>query len=86
MLTTLQVRAIIRKHIQTNIWNTIWTNKPSKNCGDRRTVKVYFNGAATHPMIRELRRAGVDLDDMNFTAGSQYLGAAGLTVRCVLPK
>lgn len=84
MLTTLQARAIIRRHIKTNIWNTIWTNKPSKNPGNIRSVKVYFDGPPRHPMIKELLRAGATVDDLNFTSGSEHLGYPGLTVRCTM--
>ena len=86
MLTTKQVRDIMRRHINTNIWNPMWTNKTGKNCGDVRSVKAYFNGDVTHPMIKELLQAGADLDDLNFTAGSEYNGIEGLTVRCRLAQ
>jgi hypothetical protein len=84
MLTTTQARTIIRKHINTNIWNPMWTNKTSKNPGNVRSVKVYFNGDVRHPMIKELLRAGAALDDLNFTSGSEYAAIEGLTVRCIL--
>jgi hypothetical protein len=86
MLTTKQVRDIMRRHINPNIWNPMWTNKTSKNCGNVRAVKAYFNGDVTHPMIKELLQAGVDLDDLNFTAGSEHNGLEGLTVRCRLAQ
>ena len=86
MLTTTQARTIIRKHINTNIWNPMWTNKTSKNPGNVRSVKVYFNGDVSHPLIKELLQAGATVDDLNFTTGSEYTAAEGLTVRCILAK
>jgi hypothetical protein len=86
MLTTIQARAIMRRHINPNIWNPMWTNKTSKNPGNIRSVKVYFNGDATHPMVKELLKAGAALDDLNFTNGSEYTAIEGLTVRCILAK
>ena len=86
MLTTTQARAIIRKHVNINFWNPMWTNKTSKNPGNVRSVKVYFNGDVSHPLVKELLRAGADLDDLNFTTGSEYAAVEGLTVRCILEK
>jgi len=86
MLTTLKAREIIRRHVNINIWNTIWTNKTSKNPGNVRSVKVYFNGDVSHPLIKELLKAGATVDDLNFTTGSEYTAAEGLTVRCILAK
>jgi hypothetical protein len=84
MLTTKQARDIIRKHVNINIWNTMWTNKPNRNPGQLRSVKVYFDGDMLSPLCRELLKAGAKTDDLNFTSGSEHLGYPGLTIKCIL--
>lgn len=86
MLTTIQVRAIMRRHIKTNAWDRIWTNR-WKNSGDVRSVKCYepsdFKQSMT--LLRELQRlAGAN--NVNITAGSEYLSHSGITVRCLIAK
>jgi hypothetical protein len=83
MLTTRQVRDILKQHVQQNVFNPFWTNKTRKNPGNLRAVKVYLEGN-TSRVIHALVRAGVDLNDINVTAGSEYRGIGGLTVRCIL--
>lgn len=83
MLTTRQVRDILKQHVQQNVFNPFWTNKTRKNPGNLRAVKVYLDGD-TSRVIQALVRAGVALDDINVTAGSEYRGTGGLTVRCIL--
>jgi hypothetical protein len=83
MLTTRQVRDILKQHVQQNVFNPFWTNKTRKNPGDVRSVKVYLEGN-TSRVIHALVKAGVDLNDINVTPGSEYRGVGGLTVRCIL--
>ena len=86
MLTTLQVRAIMHRHIKTNLWNRIWTNR-WKNSGDIRSVKCYEPGDFKQSMmlLKELQ-AKAGADNVNITAGSEHMGCSGITVRCVIAK
>jgi hypothetical protein len=83
MLTTRQVRDILKQHVNQNVFNPFWTNKTRKDPGNLRTVKVYLEGN-TSRVIHALIKAGVNIDDINVTDGSEYRGIGGLTVRCIL--
>ena len=80
MLTTTQVRAIMRKHGHRG---DIWTNKSAGHEGRERRVKIYGHGTAA--MQKELARAG-GADTLTFTVNMGYNETDGLTVRCLLPE
>lgn len=80
MLTTKQVRAIMRKHIPgLGSWNNpIWTNKWDET--DKRSIKIYDvnNNKA---LLAELK-AKAGAKNVRQVPGSGY--CEGITVRCVL--
>jgi hypothetical protein len=80
MLTTKQVRAIIRKHVPNlGTWyNPVWTNK--WNDTNQRSVKVY-NSGDTAALLQELRDlAGAE--NVRIVPNDNYCDA--ITVRCVI--
>ena len=83
MLTTIQVRNILSRHVGRSVWNPWWTNKTRKNPGNLRTVKVYLDGNQQR-VIDALVRAGVEREHINSTPGSPYRDRPGLTVKCIL--
>lgn len=82
MLTTLQARAIIRKHDPNagRWYNPIWTNKLKDPT--LRTVKCYDAGN-TAKMIKELKRQG-GAKNVRITppAGDWPRGHGGIVVTC----
>ena len=84
MLTTKQVRAIIRKHIPTagGWFNPIWTNKLKDPA--LRTVKCYDAGN-TAALVRELKRKG-GAKSVRITAPSAnhcgQMHTGGIVVTC----
>lgn len=85
MITTKQVRAIIRKHNRDTGYRSmgIWTNKVGT--GDARSVKIYACDS-TPEMIAELQEA-VGAKNVRLTNGVAGWGTRreeGLTVRCVI--
>ena len=83
MLTTTQVRAIIRKHKTVSIWDPIWTNKTRKNPGNQRSVKCYF--LDNYDLLDALIVAA-GKENVKVTPGAQYSSALGpaITVKCNL--
>ena len=83
MLTTLQVRAIIRKHTDSQFVDPIYTNKTRKNPGNQRTVKCYYYRNAK--LLKALQKAA-GKQNVNLTVGGKWYGAQGpgITVKCVL--
>jgi hypothetical protein len=80
MITTKQVRAIIRKHVpNSGTWyNPVWTNK--WNDTNQRSVKVY-NSGDTAALLQELRDlAGPE--NVRIVPNDNYCDA--ITVRCVI--
>jgi len=80
MLTTTQVRAIIRKHKTVTIWDPIWTNKTSKNPGNVRSVKCYFLDDMA--LVSALRNAA-GAENVRITDSEHSMGP-GITVKCIL--
>ena len=80
MLTTIQVRAIMRKH---GFGGTLYTNKSAGHEGRERRVKMYGHGTAA--LQKELAQAG-GADTLTFTFNMGYNETDGLTVRCLLPE
>ena len=84
MLTTTQVRAIIRKHKTVHaVWDPIYTNKTNKNPGNVRSVKCYFlNNTA---LLKALQKAA-GAENVKLTDGATHYAALGpgITVKCVL--
>lgn len=79
MLTTVEVRGIMRKHGKV----TLYTNKTAGDKTRNRRVKCYFSGTTSHPLYKELiAKAGVK--NVTLTDGSWFQGPRGMTVRCVL--
>jgi hypothetical protein len=82
MLTTLQARAIIRKHRpRAGTWiDPIWTNKVKDT--SVRNVKIY-NVDNDTALILELERAGGE-ENVSCTSFSNYSSFAGaIIVRCL---
>jgi len=74
MLTTKQVRAIMRKH---NPYRTLWTNKTTGDNSNIRRVKCYYYNNRDRALYDELvQKTG--LENVRVTS------EGGLTVRCVL--
>ena len=86
MLTTLEVRAIIRKHNPSihPVWDPIYTNKTRKNPGNLRSVKCYYLN--NKKLLNALRRAA-GKQNVTLTPGADWYGALGpaITVKCMLP-
>ena len=80
MLTTKQVRAIIRKHVPNlGTWyNPVWTNKWDDT--NKRSVKVY-NSGDTAALLQELR-AQAGAENVRIVPSKTYCDA--ITVRCVI--
>jgi hypothetical protein len=81
MLTTTQVRAIIRKH-STNTYG-IYTNKTKDHTGPERRVKTYFRNDVD--LFRALQKAA-GRANVYLTPGSDYCHSIGpaIIVKCVL--
>jgi hypothetical protein len=77
MITTKQVRAIMRKHNPQ--WAVIYTNITRKNPGMLRSVKCYYG--SNDQLLNALRRAA-GKDNVNLTKGSYY--GPAITVKCQL--
>ena len=78
MISTLQVRTIIRKHFNSNS-PTMWTNKTKGHKGLNRRVKCYAFGNY-QPLLSELRSAA---GAMNVTVGGGGYYCS-IIVKCVL--
>jgi len=79
MVTTKQVRDVMRKHGVSSC--EIWTNKYQGWPSDKRTVKCYFN--RRNAMVEELiALAGADNVKVTPGAGHCYSGL-GIVVYCV---
>lgn len=81
MLTTTEVRAIMRKHGR----ESIWTNKAPGHAGNVRTVKCYepWDFDVYTRLSRELcKKAG--RDNVSFTSGGGEVGMPGIVVKCVI--
>jgi hypothetical protein len=85
MLTTRQVRAIIRKHNPSThpVWDPIYTNKTKSNPGNVRTVKCYYHSNTA--LLKALQQAA-GAQNVKLTTGAQHYYALGpgITVKCVL--
>jgi hypothetical protein len=84
MLTTLEVRAIMKRYIAQSYMNPIYTNKLSEP--GHRSVKCYMpNPDVAECLIEELRKeAGAE--NVKVTAGADYMYSPGpgIIVRCIL--
>jgi hypothetical protein len=84
MLTTLEVRAIMKSHISTSYYNPIYTNKRAELF--ERSVKCYMpKPDVAERLIDELReKAGAE--NVKVTEGSNYAYSPGpgIIVRCLL--
>jgi len=82
MLTTKQVRAIIRKHTTAA---EIWTDKPRHDyIGSLRRVKCYFDNNGV--LLRALQKAAGS-QNVTVTTGnhhSMYDRGPGIVVKCLL--
>jgi hypothetical protein len=83
MLTTKQVRAIIRKHIPNagSWYDPIWTNK-LKNPA-LRTVKCYNTAANSTALIAELHQLAGE-ENVRLTPNAPWARAGGIIVTCRL--
>jgi hypothetical protein len=81
MLTTKQVRAIIRKHT-TNTYG-LYTNKTTGYVGPNRRVKCYFHGNVE--LYTALQKAA-GRANVYLTPGSDYCHSPGpaIIVKCVI--
>jgi hypothetical protein len=82
LLTTLQVRSIMRAHGVKG--SSIYTNKSANHTGNIRRVKCYYFD--NHPLLNALIEA-CGGENINITPGVHYIAApaaAGLTVRCII--
>jgi len=77
MLTTTQVRAIIRKHTVNTQWG-VWTNKTTGYTGPERRVKCYFRDNIE--LLTALRKAA---GENNVYLTDNGMGS-GIIVKCVL--
>ena len=85
MLTTKQVRNVMRKHLFNS--SDIWTNKTTGDVSNIRRVKCYMPQdihEATR-LINDLKKAA-GADNVNLTSGgcSYDYGRPGITVRCLV--
>ena len=80
MLTTKQVRAIIRKHDPDlgSLYSPIWTNKWDDT--NKRSIKIYDSGD-TAALLQELR-ALAGAENVRIVPNDNYCDA--ITVRCVI--
>lgn len=80
LLTTTQVRAIMRTHGG----EPLYTNKSLGHTGNIRRVKAYyFNNKEDRTMLRVLNKA-CGRENVTVTEGSDQHGVPGITVKCVL--
>lgn len=81
MLTTKQVRAIIKQHSISS--RHIFTNKTTGHTGSDRRVKIYFNNDIA--LLKVLQKAA-GKDNITLTKGgdSIYSRGPGLTVKCII--
>ena len=84
LLTTIQVRKIMRKHGG----EPLYTNKTTGDISDNRRVKCYYNG--NEKMLKKLRKK-CGKENVTLTSGGNYeygsysgWGGPGVVVRCVL--
>jgi hypothetical protein len=79
MLTTKQVRAIMRQYPISRYG--VYTNKTKGHTGVNRRVKCYYgnNDALLNALIK-----AAGSNNVNLTAGYGYSANAGITVKCVL--
>lgn len=81
MLTTKEVRKIIRKH---TTGEAVWTDKPVPNrsyTGPLRRVKCYFDGNGV--LLRALQKAAGS-GNVTVTRGLGYGRGPGIVVKCLL--
>lgn len=85
MLTTKQVRNIMRKHLTSTYG--LYTNKTAGDTTDIRRVKCYMprNTKEGMSLLSELR-ASAGVSNVNVTKGehSWGYGRPGITVRCII--
>ena len=83
MLTTKQVRNIMRKHGH----NELWTNKTTGDTTNIRRVKCYapYNNAKLNALLAELNKLAGKAN-VRMTSGEQTYGYGrpGIVVKCVL--
>ena len=85
MLTTKQVRKVMRNHLFDSC--DIWTNKTTGDTTNIRRVKCYMpndNRKATN-LINDLKKAA-GADNVRLTSGEATYGYGrpGITVRCIV--
>jgi hypothetical protein len=82
MLTTKQVRAIIKQHRPDGMWG-VYTNKTAGDTTNRRKVKCYFRNDVD--LFRALQKAA-GRANVYLTPGSDYCHSIGpgIIVNCVL--
>ena len=85
MLTTKQVRNIMRKHLTSTYG--LYTNKTAGDTTNIRRVKCYMPHKTKEGMslLAELR-ASAGVGNVNVTKGDQSYGCGrpGITVRCIV--
>ena len=83
MLTTKQVRNVMRNHLFNRA--DIWTNKTSGNFSIYRSVKCYVpsNDTKAAALLAALVEAAGE-DNVKVTDGSEYLAWPGIIVRCTI--
>ena len=83
MLTTKQVREIMREHGKGSY--EMYTNKTRGDTSNRRRVKCYYRSGKDYPLLEELIKAA-GADNVMVTKGSDgfYTSGMGLVVKCVL--
>lgn len=83
MLTTKQVRNIIRNHRRNDPYGTgMWTNKTTGDTSNIRRVKCYYEG--DDELVALLRKAA-GRENVTVTSGAFFSGE-GITVRCVIAE
>ena len=83
MLTTKQVRHIMRNHLFNS--SDIWTNKTTGDMSNIRRVKCYMPGEnkKANALLADLNKAA-GRANVSITNGSDYYGRPGITVRCIV--
>ena len=80
MLTTTQVRAIIRQY-RANDYE-VYTNKTAGHKGPERRVKCYYRDNVA--LLAALEKAA-GKENVTLTAGASYYGGGpGITVKCII--
>ena len=77
MITTKQVRSIMRNHSKFSVY----TNKTTGHMGLDRRVKCYYRGTQDIPLLYALQNAA-GVENVNITSYSA--GNRGITVKCML--